>query len=424
MNHSRRIHSPTRQRPRLSARQAAGHRPAVEAAEGPGGRRAAGRSSDWSASGRLGYGSNHLVMPIAAARPAGPHETPPKSANGRLSWACFSGRRRASASSASPATKPRPAQTEGHLHSRPTAPATPPPATWCWCELSQPRHGEPGPRGEIVEIVERQTHQFVGTYFESAGAAYVRIDGTLFARPIYVGDPGAKNARPDDKVVIEMVRFPSPLHDGEGVITEVLGPRGKPGVDTLSIIREFNLPEQFRRRRAGRSPRAGRDVRRGDRRPDRLHRRDDRDDRPGRRAGFRRRDLAGAARQRPLAAGRPHRRRVALRPAQHGAGPRGPGAGHERLSARPRAAHAARGDLQRPGEPSAGQGPLHQVGRHGVHGRGPASLRPSCTRRPSAAASGSPTSRSTSSWPTTRRPAPQAGRQGLRPARAGCTRWP
>ena len=50
-------------------------------------------------------------------------------------------------------------------------------------------------------MVERQTQQFVGTYLESAGAAYVRIDGPLFARPIYVGDPGAKNAQPDDKVV-------------------------------------------------------------------------------------------------------------------------------------------------------------------------------------------------------------------------------
>ena len=75
--------------------------------------------------------------------------------------------------------------------------------------------------------------------------AYVQVDGTLFTRPILVGDPGAKNAQPDDKVVIEMVRFPSHMHDGEGVITEVLGPRGTPGVDTLSIIREFNLPEEF-----------------------------------------------------------------------------------------------------------------------------------------------------------------------------------
>lgn len=99
--------------------------------------------------------------------------------------------------------------------------------------------------GKIVEIVERQTHQFVGTYFEAGGGAFVQVDGTIFSQPIAVGDPGAKNARPDDKVVFEMVRFPSYWQSGEGVIVEVLGNRGAPGIDTLSIIREFNLPEAF-----------------------------------------------------------------------------------------------------------------------------------------------------------------------------------
>lgn len=100
-------------------------------------------------------------------------------------------------------------------------------------------------RGAIVEIIERETHQFVGVYFERGGSGWVQVDGTLFARPIYVGDPGAKNAQPDDKVVFEMVRFPTHTHDGEGVVTEVLGTRGEPGVDTQSIIREYNLPETF-----------------------------------------------------------------------------------------------------------------------------------------------------------------------------------
>jgi ribonuclease R len=107
------------------------------------------------------------------------------------------------------------------------------------------REGPAGPRGQILEILERQTRQFVGTYFEEQGAAYVEVDGGLFAQPIAVGDPGAKNARPDDKVLLEMVRFPSPVYEGEGVLVEVLGPQGQPGVDTLSILREFNLPEQF-----------------------------------------------------------------------------------------------------------------------------------------------------------------------------------
>ena len=108
------------------------------------------------------------------------------------------------------------------------------------------RRGRKGkPEGVILEVLQRQSHQFVGTYVEEGGQGYVVVDGGLFAQPIPVGDPGAKGARPNDKVVFEMVRFPSYAHPGEGVITEVLGPRGAPGIDTLSIIREFGLPEQF-----------------------------------------------------------------------------------------------------------------------------------------------------------------------------------
>lgn len=99
--------------------------------------------------------------------------------------------------------------------------------------------------GRIIDIIERATNRFVGTYAVTAGMGVVQIDGKIFSSPVYVGDPGAKGAQPDDKVVIEMVRFPSHLRDGEGVIVEILGKRGEPGVDTLSIIREFNLPGDF-----------------------------------------------------------------------------------------------------------------------------------------------------------------------------------
>jgi ribonuclease R len=99
--------------------------------------------------------------------------------------------------------------------------------------------------GHIVRVLERATRQFVGTYFERDGQGLVRVDGTVFSHSIYVGDPGAKGARPDDKVVFEMLRFPTPEDRGEGVITEILGPRGEPGVDTLSVMRAFGLPDAF-----------------------------------------------------------------------------------------------------------------------------------------------------------------------------------
>jgi ribonuclease R len=94
-------------------------------------------------------------------------------------------------------------------------------------------------------VVKRRTSRFVGSYFEAAGLGWVQVDGTAIARPIAVGDPGAKGVRPHDKVVVEMVRFPTHVRDGEGVVVEVLGKAGDVGVDTQTVIHEFGLPGPF-----------------------------------------------------------------------------------------------------------------------------------------------------------------------------------
>jgi ribonuclease R len=102
-----------------------------------------------------------------------------------------------------------------------------------------------GPRGVIVRIVLRETRQFVGTYFERDGQAYVRVDGGPFRHSVLVGDADTRRAQPGDKVVVEMLHFPTLDERGEGVISEVLGPHGAPGVDTLSILRQFEIPDRF-----------------------------------------------------------------------------------------------------------------------------------------------------------------------------------
>lgn len=99
--------------------------------------------------------------------------------------------------------------------------------------------------GRVVEVVKRKRTTFVGVYHEQHKRGFVTLDGAVVDYPIGVGDPGAKGARPNDKVVIEMLRFPAPGDPAEGVITQVLGPRGAPGVDCLSIIHEFDLPDEF-----------------------------------------------------------------------------------------------------------------------------------------------------------------------------------
>lgn len=99
--------------------------------------------------------------------------------------------------------------------------------------------------GVIMKVVERASRSFVGTYFEKNQIGWVEVDGKIFQEAIHVGDASANRVKDGDKVVLDMVRFPNPWRCGEGVITEILGPRGEPEVDTMSIIRQYNLPERF-----------------------------------------------------------------------------------------------------------------------------------------------------------------------------------
>lgn len=111
------------------------------------------------------------------------------------------------------------------------------------------RRGRNGPRlrltAEVIEVIERKRHRFVGTLVRHGRRDLVEVDGGVFDRPLPVGDASAANARPGDTVVIEVVRFPSAGAAGEAVIAELLGPRGQPGVDTLTIIHQFGLPGEF-----------------------------------------------------------------------------------------------------------------------------------------------------------------------------------
>src|SRR5262249_9744839 len=58
----------------------------------------------------------------------------------------------------------------------------------------KPNRTDKNPEGRILRVLERATHQFVGTYYVEADEGFVRVDGTVFSAPIYVGDPGAKGA--------------------------------------------------------------------------------------------------------------------------------------------------------------------------------------------------------------------------------------
>lgn len=204
----------------------------------------------------LEYGPNHLVLPVDPKHPsrsalaptdadgeAGKQKTEKKRDDGKYVVGTL---RRISSGDAFVRPEGTPASAERDLDifvgAKQSADAT----NGDIVRLSLSGRGRRGkPEGRVVDIVERATNVFVGTYDEVEGRALVDLDGKVFGDPVYVGDPGAKAANIGDKVVVEMVRFPSQVREGEGVITKILGDRAAPGVDTMAIKYEYGLPGEF-----------------------------------------------------------------------------------------------------------------------------------------------------------------------------------
>ncbi|MCA9255368.1 MAG: ribonuclease R [Phycisphaerales bacterium] len=107
------------------------------------------------------------------------------------------------------------------------------------------RDGKRAFGGRIVEVVERGNSQFVGQLKQNENVWYVEPDGKTLHGPVLIGDPGAKNARAGDQVVIELTQYPRDGKPARGVIVERLGHQSDPGVDLVSICRQFHLPDTF-----------------------------------------------------------------------------------------------------------------------------------------------------------------------------------
>ena len=103
-----------------------------------------------------------------------------------------------------------------------------------------------GNEGEVVEVLERARRQFTGTFQFVDGKPAVLLDGTPYKQPVSVGDVRGLPLEKEDKVFVEMVEFPGDDGlGGEAVILERLGSSNNPAIDTMSIMRQYALPEEF-----------------------------------------------------------------------------------------------------------------------------------------------------------------------------------
>jgi len=105
--------------------------------------------------------------------------------------------------------------------------------------------GDKGYYGRLLEIKERGRKAYVGTLHQVGKHFVVRPDGGILSKDFAVPDATSAGAKDKDKVVFEPIEYGLKDEPGQAVITEVLGHRGDPGVDTLAVIRHFDLPDEF-----------------------------------------------------------------------------------------------------------------------------------------------------------------------------------
>lgn len=106
---------------------------------------------------------------------------------------------------------------------------------------------EEGRRAEgiILDILERNTKRIVGVYTKSRNFGFVVADEKKLPADIYIPKKASGKAKNQDKVVVEITRYPEKDKKAEGKVVEILGNAKDTNVDLLAILREYGYKKEF-----------------------------------------------------------------------------------------------------------------------------------------------------------------------------------
>lgn len=99
--------------------------------------------------------------------------------------------------------------------------------------------------GEVIQILERANTKIIGVYEDSKNFGFVIAEDTRISQDIFISKKDRNGAKDGDVVVVEVTKWPEKRRSPEGVVKEVLGQKGDKGLDILTIIKKYGLPEEF-----------------------------------------------------------------------------------------------------------------------------------------------------------------------------------
>ena len=99
--------------------------------------------------------------------------------------------------------------------------------------------------GEVVEIVKRAKHEYVGIIKKQKDFAFVITRGPKMYTDIFISSKEMKKAEEGDKVVVRLTEWPQKAQSPFGKIIEVLGKPGDLDVEMHAILFDYGLPYKF-----------------------------------------------------------------------------------------------------------------------------------------------------------------------------------
>jgi ribonuclease R len=99
--------------------------------------------------------------------------------------------------------------------------------------------------GQVVRIIERGVKEVVGTYEESRSFGFVVVDDKRITHDIFIPKGSSQGAVDGHKVVVKLVTYPEGRMSAEGEVVHILGHKNDPGIDILSVIHKYGLPQDF-----------------------------------------------------------------------------------------------------------------------------------------------------------------------------------
>jgi len=101
------------------------------------------------------------------------------------------------------------------------------------------------PEAEVIEIIERQEHTFVGVLEIGKHHAFVVTDSKLLANDIFIPKNKFNGAKDGQKVVVKITKWPERANNPEGEVIDVLGTPGENQTEMHAILADFGLPYKY-----------------------------------------------------------------------------------------------------------------------------------------------------------------------------------